>query len=186
MEDYRTVAWMLIAGAVLFLAAAFNPSSAVFTQADPGAKLNIIQDRRTLWNISQVLFGAGAAVTALAVLVLAVRWLDTSAGIPLLVGGAAMVVGAVLWDIHVYQRAVNPVGFVEGELSAWLFSAYTLLTLFGLLILGLSFIQVGLPAWLGYGTAVAAILLTVAYFVFNDMPPFIYYVITLISAFVLL
>lgn len=186
MEDYRTVAWMLIVGGLLFLAAALNPSAAVFGQSDPAAKLALIQDRTTLWNASQVFFGAGATLTALAIIVFAVGLLETSAGVPLLVGGAAMLVGAILWDLHVYQRAVDPAAFVNGQLTAWLFPAYTLLTLFGLLILGLSFIQVGLPGWLGYGTAVAAVLLTVAFFVFNDMPPFVYYVITLIGAVVLL
>lgn len=186
MAGLRLPAWLFVIGAVLFLAAAFNPSAAVFAESDPAEKLAIIQNQQMLWDISQLLFGAGATVTAVGVVVLAGRWMGTSAGIPLLAGGLAMVLGALLWDVLVYERAVDPSAFVSGELSPSLFTAYTLLTLFGLLILGLSYIQVGLPGWLGYGTIVAALALFVGYLLFRDMPPFVYYLITLVGAVVFL
>lgn len=186
MADLKLPAWLFIVGTILFIAAAFNPSAAVFAQSDPANKLEIIQNQRTLWSLSQGLFGAGATVTAVGVLVLAGRWMSTSAGVPLLVGGLAMVVGALLWDVHVYQRAVSPTAFVNGELPGWLFTVYTLLTLFGLLILGLSYIQVGQPGWLGYGTVAATLALFVVYLLFKDIPPFVYYLITFIGAVVLL
>ncbi len=186
MPELRLPAWILILGGVLFAAAAFNPSAAVFAQSDPADKLEIIRNQRTLWGVSQVLFGAGATVTAVGVLMLAGRWMNTSAGIPLAVGGLAMAVGALLWDVHVYQRAVAPSAFVNGTLMGWLFTAYTLLTMFGLVILGLSYIQVGQPGWLGYGTVAATLALFVAYLVLKDMPPFVYYLITLIGGVVLL
>lgn len=186
LDGERAVAWLWIAGALLFLVAAFNPSAAVFGQTSAEGRLEVLRGRSTLWTLSQLLFGAGASVTAVGVVLLGFRLLNTSAGIPLLVGGGAMMVGAALWDVHVYQRAVDPAAFAHGELAGWLFSAYTLLTLFGLVILGLAFIQVGLPAWLGYGTAAASVALAVAYLIFGDMPPFVYYVITLTGAIVLL
>lgn len=186
MEEHRLVAILFILGSALFLAAAFNPSSAVFAAPDPGAKLEIIMGNRALWTLSQFLFGAGATLTALAVVVFGLRSMDTSAGVPLLIGGAAMLVGAVLWDLHVYQRALDPAAFAAGDLAAWTFSAYTLLTMFGLVILGLAFVQIGLSPWLGYGTAIATVLLLAIYLIMGDMPPFVYYIFTLIGAFFLL
>lgn len=186
MEEHRLVAILFILGSVLFMAAAFNPSSAVFAEPAPAAKLEIIMGQRALWSLSQLMFGAGATLTAMGVLVFALRSMDTSAGVPLLIGGAAMIVGALLWDIHVFQRAADPAAFVAGDLPAWTFSAYTLLTMFGLIILGLAFVQVGLPPWLGYGTAIATVLLLATYLIMGDMPPFAYYILTLVGAVFLL
>jgi hypothetical protein len=176
---------ILIIGSIIFIIAAFSPISRVFGEPDPARKLEIMEKGRTGWTISQVLFVLGASVTAIGLGLVAYR-LRGSPGAPLAwLGFGVVAVGAVLWDWHVYLRALDPAAFAFGTLPAWQFVAYTLLTLAGLAAFGVVYLRAGFPAWLGGVTIAGAAVLLVLYLVFRDMPPFVYYILTLLAGIVM-
>ena len=181
MGTERVGAIILLVGSVLFVTAAFMPVSRVFAEPNPAAKLEIIAGNRTAWSASQVLFGLGASIAAIGLGLVAHHLRPTPGAVWAYVGLAAVILGAVLWDGHVYLRAADPEGFVEGRLIGWLFPAYALLTQFGLLAYGVAYLRAGYPAWLGGVTVAGAVIFFIILFVLKDIPPFFYYVLTFIA-----
>lgn len=181
MSTERVAAIILLVGSVLFMIAAFMPVSRVFVEPSPAAKLEIIYSDRTAWTASQVLFGLGASIAAIGLGFVAYRLRTTPGAVWAYVGLAAVILGAVLWDGHVYLRGVDPEAFVEGRLIGWLFPAYALLTQLGLIAFGVAYLRAGYPAWLGGVTVGGAIIFFMVYLVFKDIPPFVYYILTFIA-----
>lgn len=181
MSAERVAAIILLVGSVLFIIAAFMPVSQVFAEPTPAAKLEIITSNRTAWTASQVLFGLGASIATIGLGLVAHHLRGTPGAVWAYIGLLAVILGAVLWDGHVYLRAVDPEGFVEGRLIGWLFPAYALLTQFGLLAFGVAYLRAGYPAWLGDITVGGAVIFFIVYLVFKDIPPFVYYILTFIA-----
>ena len=181
MSTERVAAIILLVGSALFLIAAFLPVSQVFAEPNPAAKLEIIDSNSTAWTTAQVLFGLGGSITAIGLGFVAYHLRGTPGGIWAYIGFAAVILGALLWDGHVYLRAVDPEGFVEGRLIGWLFPAYALLTQFGLLAFGVSYLRASYPAWLGGVTLGGAVIFFIIYFVLKDIPPFFYYILTFMA-----
>jgi hypothetical protein len=181
MSTERIAAIILLVGSVLFLIAAFMPVSQVYVAPSPAAKLEIITTNRTAWSASQVLFGLGASIASIGLGFVAYHLRGTPGAIWAYIGLVAVILGAVLWDGHVYLRAVDPEGFVEGRLIGWLFPAYALLTQTGLLAFGIAYVRADYPAWLGGITVGGAVIFFIVYLVFKDIPPFVYYVLTFIA-----
>lgn len=178
-----TIAWVLLTGCLLFLAAAFNPSAMAFPAAGAEAKLKIIREHHVLWVLSQYGFGLGAVVTAAGFVLLA----SAHAGGTRLVGlvSYGMLAGALVWGINLIQRATDVEGFAAGTHPVWPFLAYTLLTMLALAVWGWFYLQGDFPAWLGWATLVPILILFVLLVVLRDLPPFVYYVITLMTVGVL-
>ncbi|MDP9439086.1 MAG: hypothetical protein M3P49_10115, partial [Actinomycetota bacterium] len=172
---------ILLVDSVLFVIAAFMPVSRVFVEPSPAAKLEIITSNRAAWSASQLLFGLGASIAAIGLGFVAYHLRGTPGAVWIHIGPAAVILGAVFWDGHVYLRAVDPEGSVEGRLIGWLFAAYALLTQFGLLAFGVAYLQAGYPAWLGGVTVGGAVIFFIVYLVFKDIPPFVYYILTFVA-----
>lgn len=181
MSTERVAAIILLVGSVLFIIAAFMPVSQVFVEPTPAAKLEIITSNRTAWSASQVLFGLGGSIAAIGLGFVAYHLHGTPGAVWAYIGLAAVILGAVLWDGHVYLRAIEPEGFVEGRLIGWLFPAYALLTQVGLLAFGVAYLLAGYPAWLGGVTVAGAVIFFIVYLIFKDIPPFVYCVLTFIA-----
>ena len=181
MSTERVAAIILLVGSVLFIIAAFMPVSQVYVAPTPAAKLEIIYSDRTAWISSQVLFGLGASIAAIGLGFVAYHLRTTPGAFWAYIGLVAVILGAVLWDGHVYLRAIDPEAFVEGRLIGWLFPAYALLTQLGLLAFGVAYLQAGYPAWLGGITVAGAVIFFIIYLVFRDIPPFVYYILTFIA-----
>ena len=181
MGTERVAAIILLVGSVLFVIAAFMPVSRVFAEPSPAAKLEIIAGNRAAWSASQVLFGLGASIAAIGLGLVAHRLRGTPGAVWAYAGLAAVILGAVLWDAHVYLRAVDPEGFVEGRLIGWLFPTYALFTQFGLLAYGVAYLRAGYPAWLAGVTVGGAVIFFIVLYVLKDIPPFFYYVLTFIA-----
>ena len=181
MSTERVAAILLLVGSVLFLIAAFMPVSWVFAEPSPAAKLEIIDSNRTAWATSQVLFGLGATIAAIGLGFVAYHLRGTPGAVWACIGLVAVILGAVFWDGHVYLRAIDPEGFVEGRLIGWLFPAYALLTQAGLMAFGVAYLRAGYPAWLGGVTVGGAVIFFIVYFVFKDIPPMVYYFLTFMA-----
>lgn len=181
MSTERVTAIILLVGSALFIIAAFMPVSRVFVAPSPTAKLGIITSNHTAWTASQVLFGLGASITAIGLGFVAYHLRGTPGAVWAYIGLIAVILGAVFWDGHVYLRAVDPEGFVEGRLIGWLFPAYALLTQVGLLAFGVAYLRAGYSAWLGRVTVGGAIIFIIVYLVFKDIPPFVYYILTFMA-----
>ena len=181
MSTERVAATFLLVGSVLFIIAAFMPVSQVYVAPSPAAKLEIIESNRTAWTASQVLFGLGASIAAIGLGFVAYHLRGTPGAVWAYIGLAAVILGAVFWEGHVYLRAVDPESFVAGRLIGWLFPAYALLTQLGLLAFGIAYLLAGYPAWLGGITLGGAVLFFIVYLVFKDIPPFVYYILTFIA-----
>lgn len=173
---------LLVVGSSLFLVGAFSPiSMAVFTESDAAKRLETIQEGRNAWSISQVFFALGAIVTGIGVGLAAYHYRGTPGSWLAYLGFAAIAVGAALWSWHVYLRTVDPKAFTEGSLPAWLFGVYTVLTQAGLAAFGMALLHTGTPSWVGWMLIGGSTLLFIAYLIFRDMPPFVYYILTLIT-----
>lgn len=184
---YRLAAWVLLIGSLIFLFAAFNPTSmAVFPAATPDARLAAIQRHQSLWVISQVAFGLGAVIAALGYVLLA-RALGDQAVATVLPRTASlgMLLGALLWGVNLVQRATDFAGFAQGTQPGWPFVVYSLLTIAGLAVWGWIYLQSGFPGWLGWATIGLAAVVLVLFVTLRDMPPFVYYVISLLAVGVL-
>ena len=118
---------MIVVGSIIFLVAAFLPLSRVYAEPDPAQKLQMIKTSGRVWAISQLLFGAGALVTAVGFGLWALWFVDW----PAYLSFFAFLIGASLWSWHVYLRTLDPEAFTAGTLPGWHFRVYTFLTQFG-------------------------------------------------------
>ncbi|MQC25893.1 MAG: hypothetical protein DWG76_00370 [Chloroflexi bacterium] len=177
-----TIGWVILVGCVLFLSAAFNPSAMAFGVQGAQAKLEVINRNSSLWVLSQYGFGLGAVVTAFGFVLLARAQGNALAGTV----SYGMLVGALLWGINLFTRATDFAGFANGTQPTWPFLTYTFLTMLGLAVWGWFYLQGGFPIWLGWATLLPTLILFVLLAVFKDMPPFVYYLISLMTAWVLL
>lgn len=181
MNTIKFSAVILIFGSVLFLIAAFSPISRIFGISSAEKKLEIILFSPNQWIIAQVLFALGAIVTVAGVGMIAFYFKTQSFSVFLNTSVVILLAGAFLWSWHVYLRAVDPRLFVDDGISMWHFVLYTFLTQIGLLLFGIALLRMGIQDWVGWmviGSMGIFFLLTI---IFRDMPPFVYYIITLIA-----
>lgn len=177
----NTAIWLGI-GSLLFLIAAFNPSSRVFGEAMSDTRIEIINSLRTLWNISQVLFGLGALITVLALgmMVYELKYISGSQWAQLAV--ILMLVGSLLWCWHLGERIIYPEGFAHGSNTPYLFMIYSLLSQAGLILIGFFMLKTGIANWVGWMIVISAGIFFILMVIFQDMPPFVYYVISGIAS----
>ena len=180
MENPKFASLVILVGSLLFLVAAFMPYTRVFAEPDPEKKLAIIQKSSAQWDVGHVLFILSSLITALGLTLMIRSFGQSFQPFWVWLAALALVLGAVLWSWHCLERLVSPEGFVQGENTAYLFLLYSILTMAGLLVMGLFLLRTGLPAWLGWMLIGGTTLVAVLMIVFKDMPPFVYYVFTLV------
>ncbi|MFZ0546665.1 MAG: hypothetical protein WAM60_14560 [Candidatus Promineifilaceae bacterium] len=172
---------VVVVGSLFFFVAAFSPiSMAFFPESNSARQLEIIMNGRQAWTISHVFFGLGAVVTAVGIGLVAYHLRDLKGSSLAFLGVGAMVVGAVFWLWDVYLRTADPVGFVGGSYPAWHFVAYVFLTLAGLVAVGVVLLRSGVPNWVGWVVVVGSLVFMMAFVVFKDLPPFVFYLLTLL------
>ncbi|MFQ5922442.1 MAG: hypothetical protein ACE5M4_06325 [Anaerolineales bacterium] len=164
MDTQSLSAILLIAGfAVLLPAWLFSPPG-IYQTPDLQRRVQIIEEYKTRWNITQPLIGLSLLLTAIgfAVLALHLRTLAT-ARVPGL-AAVAFIVALIPAAIFLYQQTTDPLGSYEGAYSG-METLYYWLALAGLLLFGVAFLQAGLPAWLGYVTVGATLLYGIVFLV---------------------
>jgi len=187
MDTQRLSAILLIAGfAVLIVASLLGPQG-LYQTSDPTERVQIIEDNLTRWKITQSLTGLSLLLTAVGFTVLASRLRTVGkAWVPTL-GAAVLVVGAISGALFLYRQTTDPLSGYEGAYSG-MQTLYYWLTLVGLLLFGVSFLQSGLPAWLGYVTAGAALVYGLVFLVSGAgfLTPFLAALLSLVIAIILL
>ncbi len=185
MTTVETAGILLIVGSSLFLFGAAIGVPRVFTERDAQTRQRMIEERRVIWQVSQPFYAVGAVVAGIGVGFLAA---DASGGIRSVftIACAMMVVGALAWSLSTYRRAIRIPDFAYGRLPGWPFMTYVLLTIGGLLLLGVGLLADDFPAWVGWLTIGATVAFLAAYVGFKDIPPFFFYVLLTVIGVVLL
>jgi hypothetical protein len=75
---------------------------------------------------------------------------------------------------------VDPDAFAEGSWPRWPLLAYFMLTEAGLAILGYALLRGDLALWIGWMLISSMVLLFLLTLIFRDMPPLMFYTVTLI------
>lgn len=177
--------WLLIIGALVFNIAAFAPfNMRFFTSNSAESRAAMIERGPWMWRALCVLFMAGAVLTVAGLLLLTldlgIWWLW--------IGLAAAVVGTYFWlRINLFRLAAVPQAVANnpGAARPW-FRWYVLLTQAAWIIFGLALLNTTLPAWLGWGLIVVTAVTFGLYVITRDLPPFVFYLLTLVIGGVLL
>jgi hypothetical protein len=187
MTIERLAGVVLLTGSLLFIVAAFLPISWVFGERDPEKKLEMINAALGSWKFAQVLFGAGAAAASTGLLFVYLHLRNSEANTAVLIAFVCSAVGAVLRAWHTYLRAVDPNEFVYRLLQPnWLAGAYFVLTMAALFALGIGLLKTEYQPWVGWMNIIASIVFILIAIIFGDIPPFVFYIITAITAVVLI
>jgi hypothetical protein len=186
MKALRSAGVILIIGAVLFAIGSFSPSIGVFWESDEAGKLQLLQEGKSLWQITHLLWITGALVTIVGLGLVTYHLRRTQISMLAFLGFIAVALGAAIGVWHLYLRAVDSTAFVQGGLPDWHYGVYTVLTLLGLAIYGFVYLRAGLPRWLGYVTIGGAALAFVGFVALQMVwPPLSYYVLTFLAGVVL-
>jgi hypothetical protein len=186
MKALKSAGVILIIGAVLFAIGSFSPSIGIFWESDAASKLQQIEEARGLWQITHLLWVAGALVTVVGLGLVTYHLRKSHVAVLAILGFVAVALGAAIGVWHLYLRATDPAAFVQGALDGWHYGVYTALTLLGLAIYGFVYLRSGLPRWLAYVTIGGAALAFVGFVALQDIwPPLSYYILTFLAGVVL-
>ena len=172
---------IVMIGSVLFIIAAFSPISRVFGISSPERKLEIILSAPNQWIAAQIFFALGALVMVAGVSIVTYYFRNQPFSVLLNMSVVILFIGASLWIWHVYLRAVDPQLFTDRGIPILYFAAYTFLTQFGLILFGIALLRTELLNWVGWMIIGSMGFFFVLTIIFRDMPPFVYYVIMLIT-----
>jgi hypothetical protein len=185
MNALRINGIVLIVGAILFLAASFSPISMVHAEPTAAGKLEMIMASPNAWTLSQVLYTLGAIVTVAGVGMVLYSLRQQSPPFLWLLTILALASGTLFFAGYAYFRMVNPQAWVQMTPPVWPFLAYSLLTQAGLCLFGVIWLRAQHPRWPGWLMLGGALFFFILMVIFGDMPPFVYYLLTLVAGVVL-
>jgi hypothetical protein len=172
----RTGAILLIVGSAVFGVGAVVGVPGVFTQRDPQVRLRMLTERLRAWQVAQPLSGAGPVIAAAGVAFLAAAS-DEGGRAVLAASCAALAIGALAWGWSLYLRGTRVSEFAFGTLPGWPFATYVLLTIGGIALLAVGMLIGDFRPWLGWLTLGTDVVFLAAYLRFEDIPPFVFYVL---------
>ena len=162
MDTQSLAAVLLIAGFVVLMVGFPFGLRGIYQTSDPAERIQIIEENKTRWYISQLSVGLFILLTAVGFAVLASHLRTVAnAWIPAL-GAAAFVVGAISGALFLYRQTTDSLSAYGGSYSSLEMLSYWL-WLAGLLLFGVAFLQAGMPAWLGYVTGGAALVYGISF-----------------------
>ena len=187
MASQRLSAVLLIVAALGILLSSFTNAPGLYQTQDIVERLRIIEEHRSRWMASQALGSLAILLLAAGFSLLALKLRSDSVEWMPVVGATAIVAGALSGLYFLYLQTVDPRGGYSGqyplpeELAYWLW-------LGGQLLFGIAFLQAGLPTWLGYLTAGAALSYAIVFFLTGAgfMTPFLLAVVSVVIGAVLL
>jgi hypothetical protein len=147
--NQQLVGFLLIAGFASILIASFVGPPRLFQEPASETRLAIIAQHPTRWIASNVFYALAGIATAIG---LALFSLHLRGSINAWINGlaaAAYILGTVVWVILMIIRTVNPAPYFSNYHFSPLTVALVLLTVIGLLLYGVVFLQASYPLWLG-------------------------------------
>lgn len=181
MTTVATAGVLLIVGSVVFVVGAAIGVPRVFGESNPQIREQMLEKHRRLWRIAQPFYGLGALIAGVGVGCLAVSDLSPGARATFAAAGVAMTVGALAWVWSLYLRSTRVSEFAYGALPGWPFTVYVVLTVVGLALLGAGLLATDLPAGLGWLILGTDLVFLAAYLRLGDIPPFVFYVLLLVT-----
>jgi len=182
----QITAFLFILGTVLIYTgfSAFPPR--IYTTRNIQEKLNLLEAQPRRWILAQSFVILGSIAT-MAGSIFLIPLFNQSQGASLAkIGVVGFILGHFFWIWHLRLRIVEPLKFARNELPGWLFSVYAILTLVSLAIFGGAFWLTGIHRVPGPGIFVAALFVLGLFIKIKDMPPFIFYAMTLVIGLTLL
>lgn len=191
----KTAGILLSIGSLLFLIAIMTPAVFnVFGAFDnPQLQIEYIENDFTGWAVWNIVYGGGSVIASIGLVLFAKQAQSVSNNKNIRIagnlGGAMATLGAILYLIIALYRVVQSPEVVVNNMNinSWMYPIYTLFTQIALIIFGFVLLQSGYQKWLGWVVLVpGGILALVAYLVFGDVPPGVYYPILLVMGLTLL
>lgn len=174
MDARILAAVLLIAGFLAIALSSVVGAPGLYDSADIGHRMLVIETYRSRWLMAQAsveLYGVltllGFAALAAALRARGPVWLPT-------LGAVALAAGMISAMVFVYLQTTNPESGYSGGYPLPEALAYWL-SLAGLFLFGIAFLQADLPAWLGYLAAGGAAVYALIYLVTGAgfMAPFV-------------
>lgn len=180
MTDSQIPALLFILGTLLIYTGfgAFPPR--IYTERNIQEKLKLLEAQPRRWIFCQSLVILGGIATMAGSIFLIPLFNDSQAALLAKIGAGGLVLGHFVWIWHLRLRIVEPQKFARNELPGWLYPVYAIPFLLSLAIFGSAFWLQGIHQVLGAGIFVGALLVLGLYIKLKDMPPFIYYAMTLV------
>jgi hypothetical protein len=163
--NLEQIAGVVIILGVLAFIVAMMLSPRLYQEPDLSERAAIVDANRGRWNISQLLFGLGILMPAVGFLLLSLHLQGMQSPLLIDAAAAAFILGGLPGAIFVYQQTLNPLKYWQSAQTPALVTGYVILTLAGLLLYGIVFLQGAFPVWTGYLAVAAAVLLLLAYLI---------------------
>lgn len=183
-------ALLCILGFISVLAASSIGPRRLYQEPDVNRQLELVAEQQTAWIASNVFFALAGLLTAAGLVLFAGQLRESGHAGVAIVGSAAFALGSAAYAIFLYRRTVDPAALF----ASYSFSPLTVFTLaslvLGLLLMGVSFLQAGYPAWLGIVTIAGMFLVGgMAMFFptqfFDNFPPQALFLFTLVAGIVI-
>lgn len=166
MNQEQLASFLLIAGFVSILIASFVGPPRLYQEPDVDVQLRLIATYAKGWAASNLFFGLAGVLTAVGLFLFFLQLRGNEYAWLAGLGTAAYIFGSLTYIIFLYRRTVNPAALF----TEYSFSFITIILLaslvIGLLIIGITLLQTGYPAWLGVGMIVGMVLIGGAALIF--------------------
>lgn len=142
---------------------------------DIAERARLVEEYRTRANINNSLLYIWSLLSAAGVGVLATYLRRNGASLAALLGALSLALGSAAYALVIYMRDRDMLGFFLGKYPDY-HGFGNWFVLIGLLLLGVAFLQAGLPTWLSYlimGAAVVLALVLLIWPAFFFMIPFL-------------
>jgi hypothetical protein len=179
MDNIKITALLLILGSVLTATGFGIFPSQIYTEKNHQVKLNLLASKPQRWSLSQWVVILGGITTVSGSIFLYSIFRDSQADFLFGIGLIGFALGHVFWIWQLVLRIVQPKLFANDELPGWLFKSYSILVLLALAGFGIAFWLQGNYSVLGAGIFFVALLVLGLFLKFNNMPPIVYYAMTL-------
>jgi hypothetical protein len=179
MENIQITALVLILGTVLTATGFGIFPSQIYTEKNHLVKLNLLASKPQRWTLSQFVVILGSITTVAGSIFLIPLFRESQSAILVRLGVVGFVLGHVFWIWQLVLRIVQPKLFANDELPGWLFKSYSILILLALAGFGIAFWLQGNYIGLGAGILFGALLVLGLFLKSNNMPPIVYYAMTL-------
>ncbi len=185
--ETESVAGIILVGATAITYAGFGVfPSRIYVTSDADVRIKLVEQYPRRWTLSQTLVMAGGALSVVGLVLVARLFHEPGAILLAWVGAVCFAAGFLFWARHLAARISSPRRFARGELPRLPFQAYSVLTAIGLVAFGLAFWLEGFDQLLGLGLAAGGMIALVVFYIVKDMPPFVYYAMTLVVGLVML